>query len=75
MAIDFTIFAGVPLPEASFGRPIVARLVDYAFIYLYQVQNATLTPFGTVVYELGTAVPFTMTPAARCRVALSLPTL
>ena len=27
-AIDFTLFAGVPLPEASFGKPIVARLVD-----------------------------------------------
>ena len=27
-AIDFTPFASVPLPEASFGKPIVARLVD-----------------------------------------------
>ena len=27
-AIDFKLFAGVPLPEASFGKPIVARLVD-----------------------------------------------
>ena len=28
VAIDFTLFAGVLLPEASFGKPIVARLVD-----------------------------------------------
>ena len=27
-AIDFTIFAGVPLLEATFGRPTIARLVD-----------------------------------------------
>jgi len=27
-AIDLTLFVGVPLPEASFGKPIVARLLS-----------------------------------------------